>query len=142
MLGTKQYTKQYMDECRERVERAVAAYRELPAKPGDGFEALYFNNLVLLLDYFFVHRLRMVAGKDGNPLNEVRILCNSILANDSIFTAENVAQTSAFEGLTGIKLPPDKSVLKLSAGDAVRLTEHDFVRLSHAFFDEMERKFL
>ena len=142
MLGTKQYTKHYMDECRERTERAVAAYGELPATPGDGFESLYFNNLVLLLDYFFVHRLRMVAGKDGNALNEVRILCNSILANNGIMTTENVADTSAFEGLTGIKLSPENSVLKLRPGDAVRLTEADFVRLSQAFFAEMERKFL
>lgn len=141
MLGTKQYTKHYMDECRQRVEDATAAYREMPAK-SEGFESLYFNNLVLLLDYFFVHRLRMVAGKDGNPLNEVRILCNSIVANNGVWTTENVAETSAFEGLTAIKLSPEKSILKLRPGDAIKLTADDFVRLSQAFFDEMERKFL
>jgi hypothetical protein len=32
-------------------------------------ETTFFNNMVLLLDYLFVHRLRMAEGKDGDPLN-------------------------------------------------------------------------
>lgn len=30
-------------------------------------EAPLFNSLTLALDRFFVHRVRMVSGKDGNP---------------------------------------------------------------------------
>jgi hypothetical protein len=41
-------------------------------------------------------------GKDGNPLNEVRVLCNSILENKSVLRANKT-----------IKLKPDASVLKL-----------------------------
>ena len=41
----------------------------------------FFNDQVLLLDHMFVHRLTGIEGKDGNPLNEVRVLCNSILLN-------------------------------------------------------------
>lgn len=33
----------------------------------EAFEALFFNNMTLVLDRYFVHRLRMVTGKDGNP---------------------------------------------------------------------------
>lgn len=42
--------------------------KKLPPALQD-FEGLFFNNLTLALDRFYVHRLRMVAGKDGNPLN-------------------------------------------------------------------------
>jgi hypothetical protein len=41
-----------------------------------------------------------------------------------------------------LKLPPEKSVLKLKAGDEVTLTEADFVRLAEAFFAELEKKYL
>jgi hypothetical protein len=41
-----------------------------------------------------------------------------------------------------LKLPPQKSVLKLRAGDDVELTEADFVRLSNTFFEEIEKKYL
>ena len=43
---------------------------------------------------------------------------------------------------SGIKLPPEKSVLKLKAGDDVRLGEAAFMRLSQAFFAEIEGRFV
>ena len=41
-----------------------------------------------------------------------------------------------------LKLPPERSVLKLSGGDDVKLGEADFVRLCKAFFTEIEKKYL
>jgi hypothetical protein len=76
------------------------------------------------------HRSRTIEGNDGNALNEVRVLCNSILENKRILRAEKA-----------IKLKPDTSVLKLKPGDPVALGEADFSRLSKAFFDEIEHKF-
>jgi hypothetical protein len=38
-----------------------------------------------------------------------------------------------------LKLPPEKSVLKFKVGDEVKLSETDFVRLSTAFFAELEK---
>jgi hypothetical protein len=142
VLGTKAYTQQYVDQCRARVEADLSAYRSLPGPVPEAFESRFFADLVLLLDYFFIHRVRMVEGKNGNPANEVRILCNSILNNNGVLTSENVNDSSAFTGLTSIKLSPEHSVLKYHAGDTVRLTEADFVRLSTAYFEEIERKFV
>jgi len=41
------------------------------------FEPLFFNNLVVVLDAFFVHRSRTPEGKHGNPMNELRMICTS-----------------------------------------------------------------
>jgi hypothetical protein len=85
----------------------------------------------LVLDRYFVHWLRMVTGKDGNPLNEVEMLSDSLMNNNGVLRGNNV-----------IKLIPDQSVVKLRVGDPIRLTAAEFERLSAAFLAEMERKFL
>ena len=100
-----------------------------------------FNREVQLLDYMFVHRLRYIEGKDGNPLNEVRVLCNSILLNGGKLQVETLPEWPMSRGRS-LKLPPEKSVLKLKPGDEVKLTEADFVRLAEAFFAEIEKKYL
>jgi hypothetical protein len=86
--------------------------------------------MVLALDRYFVHRARALEKKDGNPLN-VRILCNSMMNNNNRMCADKT-----------IKFDPAKSVLKYRIGDEIKLKEADFVRLSSAFFAEIERKYL
>ena len=153
MLGMSSYTREYIDACRKRVEADLKAYRHLvdavrkqpaneqPSSALEALEAAFFGNMVLLLDYFFVHRLRGIEGKDGNPMNEVRVLSNSMLQNDNVLsTSYSMAQPSAL-GDKSIKLSPEKSVLKHQIGDEIKLTEADFVRISGAFFEEIERKF-
>ena len=81
MLGMKTYTRDYVDDCRAKIDRDVKAYRKAVGASGGDFEAAFFNDMLLLLDYMFVHRLTGTEGKDGNPVNEVRVLCNSILLN-------------------------------------------------------------
>ena len=82
MLGMKAYTQDYIDACRARVDADLSAYRKHVGKaPSKEFEVRFFNDQVLLLDHMFLHRLTGIEGKDGNPLNEVRVLCNSILPN-------------------------------------------------------------
>ena len=63
------------------------------------------------MDRYFVHRFRMVTGKDGNPLNEVELMSDSLMNNDGVLWGNNV-----------IKLVPDQSVLKLNVGDRIALT--------------------
>jgi hypothetical protein len=87
--------------------------------------------MALVLDRLYVHRLRMVAGKDGNPLNDVEMICDSLMNNNGIFRDGNV-----------IKNIPDQSVVKLHVGDKILLTAEEFERLPAAFLAELERKFL
>ena len=142
MLCVNKYPQDYVDECRARVKRQLAAYRGLMAATSqtkdpkvtaavESFESVFFNNMVLVLDSYFCHRSRTIEGKDGNPLNEVRVLCNSMLENKGRFRTEKA-----------ITLKLEKSVLKLKVGDPIALSEADFALLSTAFFDEIARKFV
>src|SRR5229473_1889849 len=91
MLGMKTYTRDHIDACRARVDTNLRAYREQVGKaPFREFEGRFFNDQVLLLDYMFVHRLAGIEGKDGNPLNEVRVLCNSLLLNQGKLQVEKL----------------------------------------------------
>jgi hypothetical protein len=147
MLCMNQYPQDYVDACRKNMQAQLSAYKTLAGaareeeKSGTGrpvpgaavaaFEPLFFNNLVLVLDNFFVHRARGQEKKDGNPLNEVRMLCNGILQHKGMLAADKT-----------IKYEPAKSVLKLDIGQKIALSEADFLRLFKAFFAEIEAKFV
>jgi hypothetical protein len=140
MLGRKTYTQEELDHARAAVDQQLAAYRQLAKAASsdpkgrsalEAFEPGFFNNMVLALDRPFVHRIRVVTGKDGNPLNEVELIADSLINNDGVLRGNNV-----------IKLKPDESVLKLDIGDPIRLSAEQFERLSKAFFAEIEAKFL
>ena len=137
----KKYSKDYIAACRARVDADLGTYRkQVGNAPSKEFEARFFNDQVLLLDYMFVHRLTGIEGKDGNPLNEVRVLCNSLLLNQGRLQVDRLPGWPN-SASTGMELPPERSVLKLKVGEEVRLNESDFVRLSKAFFAELEKKF-
>jgi len=141
MLGMKKYSKHYIAACRARVDADLRSYRKQVGKtPPKDFEVRFFNDQVLLLDYMFVHRLPGIEGKDGNPLNEVRVLCNSLLLNKGKLQVDKLPDWPN-SAISSLKLPPDKSTLKLKPGQQVALTEADFVRLSKAFFTEIEKRF-
>ena len=142
MLGRKDYTKEELDHARTAIDQQLAAYKKLVkavdnatsdpkvAAAREAFEPLFFNNMTIVLDRYFVHRVRMVTGKDGNPLNEVELMADSVMNNDSVLKGNNV-----------IKLVPDESVVKLKIGDRIKLTQAQFERLAKAFLAEIEAKF-
>ena len=86
---------------------------------------------MLALDRYFVHRVRAVSGKDGNPLNEVELIADGLLLHEGTLPASTV-----------IKYAPDRSVLGLEVGDRIALTADDFERLSAAFLAEIEKRFV
>jgi len=133
----KTYEREYVNACRAKIDADVRVFKRSGAK---GLETTFFNNLVLKMEYMFVHRFSGIEGKDGNPLNEVRVLCNSILLNEGKLQVEKLPRWPN-SAVAGLKLPPDTSVLKLRVGDEVKVSEADFVRLAKAFFAEIEKKY-
>jgi hypothetical protein len=140
MLGRKDYTKEEFDHSKAAIAQQLATHKALvkaiESSPADkkvkaaldDFESLFFNNMTLVLDRYFVHRIRPVTGKDGNPLNEVELISESLMNNNSVMVKSNV-----------IKLVPDQSVVKLKVGDPIQLTEEQFERLVAAFFEDLKR---
>ena len=142
MLGMKTYTEEFINACESRVDADLRAYKkQVSEAPSEEFEVHFFNDQVLLLDYMFVHRLSGIEGKDGNPLNEVRVLCNSLMFNEGNVQVEKLPGWPN-SAVSSLQLPPGNSVLGLKAGDDVKLSEDDFVRLSKAFFAEIKKKYL
>jgi hypothetical protein len=143
MLGRKDYTREELDRAARAIKQQLAAYKKLVKAVGgadedpqvaaalESFEPLLFNNMTLVLDRYFVHRLRMTTGKDGNPINEVELLADSLLNNGGELRGNNV-----------IKYEPEESVLKLEPGDPIRISASDFERLSKAFLAELDSRFV
>src|SRR5919106_5031343 len=103
MLIVGSYTKDYVDACRAKVAAQLAGYRNVQAaKPleVDAFERQFFNHMILALDRYFVHRGRTMEGKDGDPLNEMRMLCDAIMENQGRMSANKT-----------IRYQPENSIL-------------------------------
>jgi hypothetical protein len=140
VLGRKDYKPEEVENGQKAVRQQLAAYKQLvkavdgdaqAAKALEAFESILFTNMILVLDRYYVHRLRSSTGKDGNPLNEVELLADSLMNNGGKFRGNNV-----------IKYKPDEAVLKIEEGEPIRLTAGQFERLSKAFFEDLESKFV
>jgi len=139
MLCNNAYPADDIDASRAQIAASVDAFRAIAAAAADdpalretvaAFEPTYFNNLVLALDHHFTHRGRTVEGKDGNPANEVRVLCTSLTENGGVLLAD-----------AGIGLRAGTSVLGLEPGDAIAVRADDFERLADGFFGVIEERF-
>ncbi|MEI9900623.1 MAG: hypothetical protein WDN31_11405 [Hyphomicrobium sp.] len=135
MLSIASYDTTYVDLARAKIDAHVEAFDALKAQAGGAaalpeLETAYFNGLVMVLDHYFDHRSRYMELKDGNALNEVRILCNSFMHNDGRLAEDKQ-----------IRLDPRKSVLGLKPGDEIALTRDSFVKLADAFVTEIGKKY-
>ncbi|CAN5401303.1 hypothetical protein BH09ACT10_BH09ACT10_06980 [soil metagenome] len=132
MLAMSSYPQTYIDTCRARTASQVKAFGELAAAttvPAE-VEIAFFNNLVIVLDSYFAHRTRGVEKKDGNPINEVRVLVASLVTNGEVMGSDST-----------IAMKPEKSVLGHKVGDPIKVSAQDFALLSEAYFADIEKKF-
>lgn len=139
MLGRKTYTAEEIAGARRAVDQQLAAYRRLATAAADdpdvndaldGFESLYFNNMLIVLDRYFIHRIRPVTGKDSNPLNEVELFSDSLMNNNGVLRTGTV-----------VKYVQAQTIVKQAVGEEIRLTEATFDSLATAFLAEVERRF-
>jgi hypothetical protein len=133
MLGRANYSLDFIMACRKRAERQLKLYDALAKKAGkevDAFAPEFFNTMVLALDHYFMHRLRGKEGKDGNALNEVRMLASSLLENDGVLTKDST-----------IKYDPAKSIAGIGIGSRIVIDRKRFEALADGFFDQIAEKF-
>jgi hypothetical protein len=144
MRGTRQYDRDYIHACRSRVETQVAMFSEVARAARDhgdadvsglegaleSLEYEYFNNMLLVLELYFVHREREPEGADGTALEEVRVLARSLIENGG--TVMDDPQ---------VRLDPTRSVLGLEVGAPITLTLQQYRRISDAFLRQIESTF-
>jgi uncharacterized protein (UPF0548 family) len=124
MLLRTGYDRHYVTSCRESVGAAAAELHRV----GAGSAA--WNQLVPALDRWFSMRNPKVEGRDGNPLNEVRAIAESVTEHGAVMTVPR-----------GIKLTSETSVLGFGDGEEISLDGDAFERLFDAFLAEVEAKF-
>ena len=128
MLSEKSYDKAYVSACRTRFMDALDSYSAL--NPVAGSNQPVLTHMILALDHYFLHRMRGAEGKDGNALNEVRMLCNAIKHHGGIMQADST-----------IKYDSARAILSIPIGDTIMLEPADVRRLADAFFAAIEARY-
>jgi hypothetical protein len=139
MLAVTSYPEVYVQLTAAKVEEQLAGYAALAdAVKGNAeaeaalaaFAPGYFNSMLLALDHHFMHRMRGAEGKDGNPLNEVRMLSDAIMEHDGVLRENKT-----------IKYKADKAVAGIALGETVALDAEVFGRLARAYVAEIGKRF-
>jgi len=124
MLPRTGYDRHYVAACRESVGAAVEELRRV------GAGSVAWNQLVVALEHWFAERIPKVEGRDGNPLNEVRVIADSVIEHGAVMTVPK-----------GIKLRAEASVLGFEPGEEISLDGDAFERLFDAFLAEVEARY-
>jgi hypothetical protein len=137
MLGVKTYPNAYIDTCRAEIAARLASFDRLADAASSSaaaaladFAPRFNSTLVVYLEACFVHRVRALEGKDGNPLNEIRMLASSIIEHAGVLTANST-----------IRYRPQDAVLGIGLGDTIDIDRDGLLRLVDAFFAELRQRF-
>ena len=139
MLAMTSYPEVYVQLTAAKLEEQLAAYGALAAavKGNAKAEAAlaafapdYFNSMLLALDHHFMHRMRGAEGKDGNPLNEVRMLSDSIMEHDGVLKENKT-----------IKYRAEKAIAGIEVGETIALDAERFEKLAKAYVAEIGKRF-
>lgn len=134
MLGRSAYDPSQIAACASAFADALEGWQKVAARSDASAraeaEVRVFNQMVVALDGWFAHRLRRLEGKDGNVLNEVRLIALGLTANRGRFPADGVIRWHAETSVTGLR-----------PGDQIMITAALFETLSLAFLAEMRAKF-
>lgn len=139
MLAVTSYPEVYVQLTASRIDEQLSAYADLAAavKGNAKAEAAlaafapgYFNSMLLALDHHFMHRMRGAEGKDGNPLNEVRMLTDAIMEHDGVLRENKT-----------IKYKAGKAVAGIAVGETIALDAETFGRLAKAYVEEIGKRF-
>ena len=139
MLAVTSYPEVYVQLTAAKVDEQVATYAALAASVKGNAKAEaalaafapgYFNAMLLALDHHFMHRMRGAEGKDGNALNEVRMLGDAIMEHDGVLQENKT-----------IKYRAEKSVAGIAVGETVALDAETFGRLAQAYVAEIGKRF-
>src|SRR6266542_3915906 len=109
MLSVKTYSLEYIQQCRKQFNADWEKLNSLSMPKAT--EHAMARYLLFSLELMFVHRLRAQEGKDGNPLNEVRMLCTSLVTDKGVLLADST-----------IQYKDEKAVLKIPLGGEIILT--------------------
>ena len=140
MTAIHYYPREYIHGCRAALAKQVGAFQAFRAAGTKdakiaatmaALEPLYFNSLLLVLEGYFVHRARNIEKKDGNVLNEVRMLTAALMENGGVLEADRA-----------IKYVAEKAVLKIAVGERIALDQAGFMRIAQAFLGEIEARYL
>ncbi|WP_062524310.1 hypothetical protein [Demequina rhizosphaerae] len=134
-----EYSGDYIDACRWRIEAEVAAFDLLRGQaPGDGsmdaaiqnIEDEYFVAVASQLEGMFADRSRDAEGDSPGPLHEMRAVVEALNGNGGRFSPPE-----------GAGLDADTTVLGLDPGEPIMLDRDSFQMLSDAFFDALEETY-
>ncbi len=129
MIPAKPYPRAYVDACRARIDEEIEAFETLSAgSPPEAilrYEPVCFASLVVVLDAMFVQHDGLSG--DGGASTEVRLLAESLLANDGVLTVPD-----------GVGYDPATSALGVVPGEAIVIRRADFDRLAREYFRAIE----